>query len=77
MTALPRTISAGNVPADGPLQDGGRSAVILFELEQNRSWLWVVFQIVLRTVRPLGADGPPPVENLGAKTLRFLCVLTF
>jgi len=59
MAVLPRTISTGNVPADGSLQDGGRSAVVLFELEQNHSWLWVVFQIVLQTVRPLRADGLP------------------
>ena len=77
MSVLPRFVSTGNGPVDGPFLDGGRSAVVLFELEQNHSWLWVVFQIVLRIVRPLGADGPPLVENLGAKTLRFLCVLTF
>ena len=76
MVVLPRYISAGNGPADGLLQDGGRSAVVSFELEQNHSWLWVVSEIVLRTVRPLGADGPPPTENSGTETLRFLCVLT-
>ena len=42
---------------------GEQSAGFLFELEQNRSWLCVVFHSVLRTVRPLGADGPPPVVS--------------
>ena len=65
MSVLSRYISARNRLADGPLQKRGRSAVVLFELEQNRSWLWVVFQIVLQTVRPLRADGLPPVENSG------------
>ena len=69
MAVLPRFISAGNGPTDGPLQDGGRSSVVSFELEQNRSWLWVVVQIVLRTVRTLGADGPPPTEISGTETL--------
>ena len=76
MAVLPRFISTRNGPADGLLQDGGRSAVVSFELEQNRSWLWVVSEIVLRTVRPLGADGSPPNENSRTETLRFLCVLT-
>ena len=76
MAVLPRFISTRNGPADGLLQDGGRSAVVSFELEQNRSWLWVVSEIVLRTVRALGADGPPPTENSGTETLQFLCVLT-
>ena len=65
MSVLPRFVSTGNGPVDGPFLDGGRSAVVLFELEQNHSWLWVVFQIVLQTVRPLRADGLPPVENSG------------
>ena len=52
MAILPRYISAGNIPADGPLQDGGLSAVDSFELEQNRSWLCMVIQSELRTVRP-------------------------
>ena len=77
MAILPRFVSAENVPTDGPLLEGGRSAVVSFELEQNRSWLWVVSEIVLRTVRALGADGPPPTENSGTEILRFLCVLTF
>ena len=38
MAVLPRYISAGNRPADGPLLGGGRSAVISDELEQNRFW---------------------------------------
>ena len=69
MAIFPRFSSAGNGPADGPLQDGGRSSVVSFELEQNRSWLWVVSEIVLRTVRPLGADSPPPTEISGTETL--------
>ena len=109
MAVLPRYISAGNIPADGSLKGGGRSAVILDELEQNRFWLcwWCKMncglsgpwgrtvrlsklkraqklgsfvlgvQNELRTVRSLGADGPPPTENSGTETLRFLCVLTF
>ena len=36
MAVLPRYISAGNRPADGPLLGGGRSAVISDELEKNR-----------------------------------------
>ena len=39
MAVLPRFVSVGNVPADGPLLGGGRSVVASFELEQNRSWL--------------------------------------
>ena len=69
MSILRRYISARNRPADGPLLLGGRSAVVSFELKQNRSWLWVVVQIVLRTVRTLGADGPPPTEISGTETL--------
>jgi hypothetical protein len=54
MAVLPRFISAENGPTDGPLQWGGRSAVVSFELEQNRSWLWMVVQNELRTVWSLG-----------------------
>ena len=68
MAVLPRYISAGNRPADGPPLGGGRSAVISDKLEQNRSWLWVVVQIVLWTVRPLGADRPPLKPETGAET---------
>ena len=71
MAVLPRTISAGNVPADGPLQDGGQSAVVLFELEQNRFWLWMVVQNELRAVRPLGADGPHLKPKTGTETWSF------
>ena len=39
MAVLPRYISAGNIPADGPLKGGGQSAVISVELEQNHLWL--------------------------------------
>ena len=59
MAVLPRYISAGNRPADGPLKGGGRSAFVSFEPEQNHSWLWMVVQNELRTVRSMGADGPP------------------
>ena len=59
MSVLPRFIFAGNGPADGPLLGGGRSAVVSFELEQNRFWLWMVVQNELRTVRSLEADRPP------------------
>ena len=59
MAVLPRFVSAENVPADGPLLEGGRSAVISFELEQNHSWLCMVVQSELRTIRLLGADGSP------------------
>ena len=76
MAIFPRFSSAGNGPADGPLQNGGRPAVVSFELEQNRSGLWVASQIVLRMVRPLGADGLAPAENSGIETMQFLCVLT-
>jgi len=55
MSVLPRIGSAGNGPAYRPLLGGGQSASFWFELEQNRSELWVLFQIVLRTVRPLGS----------------------
>ena len=68
MTVLPRFISAGNRPAGGPILGGGRSAVISFELEQNRSWLWMVVQNEPRTVRSLGADGPPLKSETGAET---------
>ena len=66
MSVLPRFISAENRPADSPLLEGGRSAIVLFELEQNRSWLWMVVQNELRTVRSLGADGPPLKPETGA-----------
>jgi len=35
MSVLPRYISTGNRPVDGPLLGGGRSAIVSFELEQN------------------------------------------
>ena len=79
MSVLPMYISAGNRPADGPLQDGGRSAsgwrtirYCLFELELNRSWLWIVVQIELWTVRPLGADRPPLKPKTGRRNSVFL-----
>ena len=53
MAVLPRYISAENGPADGPLQGGGRSAVVSFELKQNCFWLWMVVQNELRTVRSM------------------------
>ena len=71
MAVLPRFISVGNVPADGPLLGGGRSAVVSFELEQNRSWLWMVVQNELRTVRSMEADGPPLKTETGAETWSF------
>ena len=66
MSILPRYIFAENRPADGPLQDGRRSAIVLFELEQNCSCLWVVVQIELQTVRPLRADRLPLKHETGA-----------
>ena len=69
MAILPSFVSTENVPVDGPLLEIGRSAVVSFELEQIHSWLWVVSQIVLRMVRPLGADGPPPTEISRTDTL--------
>ena len=71
MAILPRFISAENGPADGPLQGGGRFAVVSFELEQNRSWLWMVVQNELRTVRSTEADGPPLKTETGAETWSF------
>ena len=71
MVVLPRYISAGNIPVDGPLQDDGRSAIVSFELEQNRSWLCMVVQSELRTVRPLGADGPHLNPKTGIETWSF------
>ena len=71
MAVLPRFVSAGNVPADGPLLGGRRSTVVSFELEQNCSWLWMEVQSELRTVRPLGADGPPLKPKMGAETCSF------
>ena len=68
MAVLPRYISAGNRPADSPLLGDGRSAVISFELEQNRSWLWMVVKTELRTVRDMGVDGPPLKPETGAET---------
>ena len=68
MAVLPRFVFAGNVPADGPLQGGGRSAVVSFELKQNCFWLWMVVQNELRTVWSMGADGPPLKPETGAET---------
>ena len=68
MAVLSRYISAGNRPADGPLLGGGRSAVVSFGIEQNCSWLWMVVQNELRTVRSMGADGPPLKPETGAET---------
>ena len=68
MAVLPRYISAGNRPADGPLLGGGRSAVISDELEQNRFLALLVVQNELRTVRSMGADGPPLKAETGAET---------
>ena len=42
-----------------------------FELEQNRSWLWMVVQNELRTVRSMGADGPPLKTETGVETWSF------
>ena len=39
MAVLPRFVFVENVPADGALLEGGWSAVVSFELEQNRFWL--------------------------------------
>ena len=71
MSVLSRFVSARNVPADGPLLGGGRSAVVLFELEQNHFWLWMVVQNELRTVWSMGADGPPIKTETGAETWSF------
>ena len=71
MAILSRFISAGNVPADGLLQEGGRSVVVSFELEQNCFCLWMVVQNELRTVRSMGADGPPLKTETGAETWSF------
>ena len=71
MSVSPRFISAGNGPADGPLQDGGRSAVVWFELEQNRSGHWVLSQVVWSTVRPLGADSPQVTSSFSQKRFGF------
>ena len=71
MTVLPRYISTGNRHADGPPLGGGRSAVISDKLEQSRFLaLWVV-QNDLRTVRSMGADGPPLKAETGAETWLF------
>ena len=60
MAVLPRYISAGNRPADGPP---------LSRMSSNRTVLalWVV-QNDLRTVRSMGADGPPLKAETGAET---------
>ena len=71
MVILPRFVSAGNVPTDGPFLGGGRSAVVSFELEQNHFLLWMVVQNELWTVRFLGADGPPLKTKTGAETWSF------
>ena len=71
MAVLPRFISAGNGPVDGPLLGGGRSAIVSFELKQNCSWLWMVVQNELRTVRSMGADGPPLKTETGVETWSF------
>ena len=68
MAVLPRFVSAENVPADGPLLEGGRSAVVSFELEQNHFFALFVVQSELRTVRVMGADGPPLKPETGAET---------
>ena len=71
MAVLPRYISAENVSADSPPMGAGRSSVVSFELEQNRSWLWMVVQNELRTVRSMEADGPPLKTETGAETWSF------
>ena len=71
MSVLSRFVSARNRPADGPLLLGGRSAVVSFEPKQNHSWLWMVVQSELRTVRPMGVDGPPLKPETGAETWSF------
>ena len=68
MAVLPRFVSVGNVPADGPLLEGGRSAIVSFEHVQSHSWLWMVVQNEPRTVRPQGPDGPPLKPETGAET---------
>ena len=71
MAVLPRFVSARNVPEDGSLLGGGQSTVASFELEQNCSWLWMVVQNELRTVRSMEADGPPLKTETGAETWSF------
>ena len=71
MVVLPRYISAGNRPADGPPLRGGRSAVISVELKQNHFFALFVVQSELRTVRVMGADGPPLNPETGAETWSF------
>ena len=71
MAVLPSFVSAENVPAGGPLLEGGRSAVVSFELEQNHFFALFVVQSELRTVRAMGADGPPLKPETGAETWSF------
>ena len=57
MAVLPRYISAENVPANGPPLGGTESFLAL-----------LVVQNELRTVRSMGADGPPLKAEAGAET---------
>ena len=61
MAVLPRYISTRNRPADGPLLGGGRARAEPF-------LALLVVQNELRTVRSMGADGPPLKPETGAET---------
>ena len=68
MVVLARYISAGNRPADGPLLGGGRSARYLGCARTESFLALLVVQNELRTVRSMGADGPPLKAETGAET---------
>ena len=75
MAVLPRFISAGNRPADGPLLGGGRSApggrTVRSYLGCARAEPFLALLVVqneLRTVRSMGADGPPLKAETGVET---------
>ena len=70
MAVFPRYISAGNIPADGPLK--GADGPPLSRMSSNRNVLaLLVVQNELRTVRSMGADSPPLKAETGAETWLF------
>ena len=68
MAVLPRYISAGNRPTDGPLL-GGRTVRRYLGYARTEPFLaLLVVQKELRTVRSMGVDGPPLKAETGAET---------
>ena len=73
MSVLPMIDFAENRPADGPLLGDGRSVGFVFQLEQNRSGHWVLFQLTCVRSGPWGRTVRHLMKILGQKLCGFWC----